>query len=613
MKILFALAALLLFSFTHLFAQPGTLDQSFANGGKLIITNSQIKYYNGFFQGYVQYDNKILVATNSVGGGFLLLRLLPDGRVDSAFGNNGATTIKVTKYWIDNPASITVQNDKKIIVAGGASDSLIIVRINMNGTKDSTFGNNGITKTKIGDNGTIATCILIDNNKIVLGGYTTYQAANKSTFIARYNIDGSIDSSFANNGYAMHMIPGNYFGDKAFSILKHPNGSYILTGSTNNTPYITPFEYDFALKSYTDKGLLDSNFNSDGIVTTAFGIPQLNTQDYYDDEAFSGNIQMTNKILTVGTTSHGFDPSTGYSKVVACRYTISGQIDSSFGLNGVATTDILGNYSYGNCLLVQPDNKFVIGGYFDNLKTGNYDLALVKYMPNGNVDSSFGTNGITTTDFINQKDLARNLFFQYGINKILFLATSDTSIVLSRYNNEAILPISLSNFNLIKNQSDVDLNWQTNSENNISYFSVERSDNNIDNFKSIGVVKSSSINQSKYYFEDKQPFTGNNYYRLKEIDKDGKFYYSIIKKIVFEKKSTIRLFPNPVKDVLIIDGFKNLSNTYLTIINQQGLELAKATTNASSYKWDVKFIPSGIYFVKIENDGLLTTVMFIKQ
>jgi hypothetical protein len=176
------------------------------------------------------------------------------------------------------------------------------------------------------------------------------------------------------------------------------------------------------------------------------------------------------------------------------------------------------------------------------------------------------------------------------------------------------LPLDFVSFSLVKNQKSVSLNWKVANEVNNSYFTIERSDKGNTGFTEIGRVASKrSANTQQYAFEDLSPLIGGNFYRLKQVDLDGHATYSNIIYANFSRGIVIRLFPNPVTDKFTVDGLKAGSNTTISILNLQGSVIAKAATTNASYNWNLKQIPAGTYFLRVEVDGHMTTLKFVKQ
>ncbi|OIP01433.1 MAG: hypothetical protein AUJ98_04635, partial [Bacteroidetes bacterium CG2_30_33_31] len=170
------------------------------------------------------------------------------------------------------------------------------------------------------------------------------------------------------------------------------------------------------------------------------------------------------------------------------------------------------------------------------------------------------------------------------------------------------LPISLLDLSALKNKDVINLYWKTASEQNNDYFIIERSADNI-NFQNIGNIDGSgnSINIIDYNFIDNQPNNGINYYRLKQVDFDGKFTYSKTISADFINENLIfNIFPNPIShtETLIIKFNNGQQNTTkLEIITSLG-QIVKTISLTKDEKYSNQYIisdlpPRGIYFIRI--------------
>jgi hypothetical protein len=189
------------------------------------------------------------------------------------------------------------------------------------------------------------------------------------------------------------------------------------------------------------------------------------------------------------------------------------------------------------------------------------------------------------------------------------------------------LPVSLTNFTGFKVGNTNKLSWNTLGEQNNNGFELQRSADAI-NFSQIHFISSKAINGNssnnlQYDFIDEQPLKGNNYYRLKQIDKDGKSSNSNVVLIKGEKTASLNinnLYPNPVKDKLnlIISNEKNrkvdfiitdLSGKIVLKLSQQSL------VGDSNISLNVEKLSSGSYILKaICDDGCESPIRkFVKQ
>jgi hypothetical protein len=173
--------------------------------------------------------------------------------------------------------------------------------------------------------------------------------------------------------------------------------------------------------------------------------------------------------------------------------------------------------------------------------------------------------------------------------------------------NLSALPVELLSFAAKKiNTSQSLLYWATANELGNSHFEIERSSRDF-NFKKIGTVEGAnySTSQIDYQFIDQSPVSGMNYYRLKQVDFDGQFEYSEIRRLDFQNHvSNITVYPNPARDVLNLknEGMISDENSMTcTLLDQRGsiVQEFQVASDFSEHKIDISFLPRGIYTFKI--------------
>jgi uncharacterized delta-60 repeat protein/uncharacterized repeat protein (TIGR01451 family) len=139
-------------------------------------------------------------------------------------------------------------------------------------------------------------------------------------------------------------------------------------------------------------GCLDPSFGSAGKVTTNF-----TTQN---DEIFAIALQTDGKIVAAGTAGRG--PALR-SSIALARYNPDGSLDPSFGVGGKVSTKFSGDEDWATSLALQPDGRIVVAGGV-GIAAPNYDSAVVRYLSDGSLDASFGVGGLVTIDFDGQQD-----------------------------------------------------------------------------------------------------------------------------------------------------------------------------------------------------------------
>jgi uncharacterized delta-60 repeat protein len=377
--LVFFLCVLLTIGFTpSANAAQGDLDTSFGVGGKVITsigTSIDVAYAQ-----VIQQDNKILLAGKTLGVNsfdIALVRYTSNGALDQSFGTNGKVITDIGGR-ANEAFAIELQADNKILVAGrtndGSVNSFVLLRYNSNGTLDTSFGVNGIVITSFGEWNAGANSLKIQkDNKIILGGYTSFNTEQDFALV-RYLADGSIDLSFGDNGYVQTDFNSTYNSIRAVAIQN--DGKIVVTGKAD-TQMISA--------RYSTQGVLDNNFGTSGFVTTSTG----------DEE--SGDsvvIQNDGKIIVVGAI-------TIYAGIIndfiVRRYLTNGQLDPSFGVSGIVQIDFSTNIDQAFSVTLQTDGKILVAGNADN--GTNWDFGVVRLNSNGSRDSTFGSNGIVTTDF----------------------------------------------------------------------------------------------------------------------------------------------------------------------------------------------------------------------
>ncbi|HEX8857895.1 MAG TPA: Ig-like domain-containing protein [Actinomycetes bacterium] len=401
-------------------AAAGDLDGTFGTGGKVTTDFAG----NGDQANAValQPDGKIVAAGGALGTtvDFALARYRPDGTLDTTFGSGGKVR---TDFGSGEQAfGVAVQPDGKIVAAGGAATEFELARYNADGTLDSTFGVGGKVTTRFGLGLplTVARAIVLQpDGKIVVAGTLT-SAADWDFGLARYNPNGTLDTSFGVGGKVTTDISGHLSTDIAWAVALQLDGKLVVAGSTTG-----PSGDAFALARYTPSGTLDSTFGSSGRVVTGFGGDQ--------DWAQAVAVQADGKIVAAGKT--GNQCCGGTFNFALARYNAGGALDATFGAGGKVTTDFDGSTDNARALVIQADGKILAGG--ERLPGGNatgvsFDFALARYQPSGSLDATFGTGGKVTTDFPGHNDHVYALALQQD-GKVVAAGDSSPDFALARY------------------------------------------------------------------------------------------------------------------------------------------------------------------------------------
>ncbi|HET9532123.1 MAG TPA: hypothetical protein VFQ92_17315 [Blastocatellia bacterium] len=308
----------------------------------------------------LQPDGKIVVA-GSAPPAYGLVRFDAGGHLDVEFGGAGRAALGGVS------SAVALQPDGKIIVAGPS-----LIRFNADGTRDLEFGPEGTVIPFPGSPGFATALAVLPDGRIIVAGNVLSDFA-----LARYNADGTPDFSFGSGGTVITDFGGN---DRSQSMVLQPDGKIVMAGFSSAFP-----DFNFALARYDANGSLDLSFGSGGKVVTDFDIV---------DQANSLALQSNGKILVAGFVHHTIDGLN--SDFAVARYNADGQLDHTFGSNGLIKTD-LGGTDRSNAIAVQSDDRIIVAGSCSI--SSNIDFVLARYNSDGMLDLSFGTGGKVRTDF----------------------------------------------------------------------------------------------------------------------------------------------------------------------------------------------------------------------
>jgi hypothetical protein len=225
------------------------------------------------------------------------------------------------------------------------------------------------------------------------------------------------------------------------------------------------------------------------------------------------------------------------------------------------------------------------------------------------------TNGINWTS---RATPAENSWNAITYTNGIFVAVSSTgtSNRVMTSGTFTILPVNLTTFKGIKNNEGNLLNWSTSSEQDNKHFEIERSSNGT-SFEKIGVVSGNGTTSSihNYSFLDKTPLFKKSYYRLKQVDLDGRFEYSKIIYVNNQPSQSYKVLQNPVKDELIIlapSRFPDKINVQLLDISGRIIPFSYQLTGNRIYG-TLNAVHAGLYFVRIIDGTEVSSIKILKQ
>ena len=277
---------------------------------------------------------------------FALARYNTDGTLDTTFSGDGKVGTDFGGNIVAKANAVAIQSDGKIVVAGETGNPInfdsyfVVARYNTDGTLDTTFSGNGWVRT---GSGNYAYALAIQpNGKLVAAG----SGWSCDFVLARYNTDGTPDTNFSGNGKVRTDFTGGGL-DYAYAVAVQTDGKIVAAGQTTN---INNGDHDFGLVRYNSNGTLDTAFSGDGKVVTGFGAAE---------NARALIIQPNGKLVAAGFRTNS--SNSGIEDFALARYNSDGTLDTNFSGNGKTLTDF-GGHDRAAALARQPDGKIVAAG-----------------------------------------------------------------------------------------------------------------------------------------------------------------------------------------------------------------------------------------------------------
>lgn len=492
-----------------------TPDNSFNGDGKTVLP--AYSEYEECTSAFLQSDNKIVLGGYDYDETFYypamsIWRVLPNGAVDSSFGNGGHVRISGSPFGgSEYGGYVALQPDKKIVGAGTDFDRdgnkkghIVLFRLKANGTYDSSFGTNGKAYANLGGFTNITESFLLKaEGKMVVGG-RLYKNNGNTAELIQFLPNGQIDSSFGVNGvvatktfYKEALALALSSDNKIIAAYKYTQNNIIKTG----------------LAKYNNDGTIDKSFGSFGGVSN-----NGNQVDTYTKIALY--IQPDGKILEYTSSSSYESPS---GKNVIFRYNANGSIDRSFGTAGYVYAPQTNTVS----ISIKTDNM-------NRILVNTPDFGILRYLSNGTLDSSFGVSGKVSVDY---NDSIPGAY----VRSEQILVQPDTKVIA------------------------------------LGYFDS---------------------------FDGLQEFM---LARFKNVD-------GLQTTPVVNAVKTIAVYPNPVQNNLFIKGFDATKSYSISITDRSGnVKAVKQITNSSLANLNVQKLQAGTYFIAVVSGETKVGLQFIKQ
>jgi uncharacterized delta-60 repeat protein len=305
------------------------------------------------------------------------------GDLDTTFGAKGGYLITdfAAAQRDERHRDTAVQADEKIVVVGTRETAManffefLVARYNADGTPDTTFDGDGYYTLDVGGQFDSANAVAIqaDGKIVVAGGIGE---SSTLSYVFRFNTDGTLDTTFDTDGIATINGPG-----EALAVAIQANGKIVFTAAYNN--FFTG--YSFTVARLNTNGSLDNAFDGDGLLTISPNVLF----------PYGLAIQPDGKIVIAGTSS----TISSSQNVRLARLNQNGTYDATFDGDGLVETVIAGEDSEARCVIIQSDDKILVGG---SSAPGSQDSPmLLRYKSDGDLDTDFDGDGIRIIDIAN--------------------------------------------------------------------------------------------------------------------------------------------------------------------------------------------------------------------
>jgi uncharacterized delta-60 repeat protein len=447
------------------FATDGSVDTSFGTNG-VVAVGTPAGAFNEVHAVALQADGKIVTAgrtTIATLDAYSVARFTTSGALDPTFATGGLAAFSVGSSGFANAAAILPNGT--VVVAGsakvGTRGDFGVARLATNGTLDTSFGTSGKATLPISNGNDEAESVAIAPNGSVLLAGGAFNGNDEDFLVVRLTPDGALDTTFGTDGVVTNGFgPGT--NDYGFGVSPRADGSVVASGLTGSGTGVL---------RYTSSGALDATFGAGGkaipytsiwglaLATDTNGTMFVAGADGQSMSLFALDANATPLASfgpalvdfgAQGAQAHGvardkngafvlggywWDTSdrTNPDDFALARVTSAGTVDTTFGTAGHVRVD-LAPTDYANAVAIQDDGRIVATGTAQSLGATGADFALIRLLPTGELDTSFGNAGRVIMDLGGADEATSVLVLPNG--DILAGGTttaSDGSFVLACY------------------------------------------------------------------------------------------------------------------------------------------------------------------------------------
>lgn len=356
----------------------------------------------------------------------------PYGILDNSFGTAG---IAQGNVYNNNQVSVIyfdlISNKFYTLGTNSTATEWALASYNYDLSSNTSFGTNGYANFDLGSAFDTLYHALTYNNQLIGCGFTGFGAARNAA-VARFNLDGALDTTFGTSAGFMYV---DYFGstNECIQAAVQTDGKIVFAGRGLNA------NYDFTVTRLNTDGTLDTTFATAG----KYSLDLSGTHDGVNSTSITSNQQ----IIIAGQNGN-FD-------LGMIRLTPSGVLDTTFGTGGIVTQSFAGVFASARKILTNSDGSFYAVGYYAAVPNTGF---ILKYLSNGSLDTSFNNTGLVSTLYNNVATVWNDAAFQND-GKILLLGSNNGNKVLtarintngqfdSSFGNQGFSVTSLTNYSL---------------------------------------------------------------------------------------------------------------------------------------------------------------------
>lgn len=362
------------------------------------------------------------------------------GCLDTAFGNGTGKVMAPPGMWIQGMTIANVGGVDKIVAVGASTDPCmrsisldwILARYNLDGTLDTTFGAGGTVKGGYSGGQAEAYAVVVQpDGKLLVGGSTPSEKLTYVPAVARYLANGTLDTTFGTGGVV--NVPYDRHGGWVASLALQPGGKIVATGCSAYPCRLTVFRLNA-------NGTLDASFNGTGqYVYTA-----------------AGSVGRSIVVQTIGSqigyvVAGNMVKSNGIASALLFRFTANGLPDTSFGSlhTGMVLTDFFGYYADFFGLVVDGSNRLLADGQVKaSADNSSAQMAMARFNLDGSLDTSFNNSGIVSISPSTGIQIGTQAVALQSDGRIL-VTGSGQGMVTSRFTVDGLLDSSFGNSGLV--------------------------------------------------------------------------------------------------------------------------------------------------------------------